>query len=91
VRHLNDDVTNNCVENLAWGSQQDNMQDARRNGRISLGERRWNTKLRIQDITEIRRLYATGDFTQKELAERFGVNFQQISKIIRRQSWEHVS
>ena len=32
VRHLDDDPDNNCVENLAWGTQVDNMRDAIRNG-----------------------------------------------------------
>lgn len=32
ARHLNDDRTNNCLENLAWGTDQDNINDALRNG-----------------------------------------------------------
>lgn len=34
VRHLDDDPSNNCVENLAWGTQVDNMRDAIRNDRF---------------------------------------------------------
>lgn len=32
VRHLNDDKTDNSVDNLAWGTQKDNMGDCKRNG-----------------------------------------------------------
>lgn len=32
VRHLDDDPTNNCIENLAWGTQLDNHNDCVRNG-----------------------------------------------------------
>lgn len=32
IRHLDDDPLNNRPENLAYGSQFDNMQDAKRNG-----------------------------------------------------------
>lgn len=32
VRHLDDDKENNHVDNLAWGTQKDNMDDMRRNG-----------------------------------------------------------
>ena len=32
VRHLDDDPFNNYFENLAWGTQLDNIQDARDNG-----------------------------------------------------------
>lgn len=34
VLHWDDDPTNNRVENLRWGTQADNMRDAKRNGRI---------------------------------------------------------
>ena len=32
VRHLNDDSSDNCIENLAWGTQLDNVRDSIRNG-----------------------------------------------------------
>lgn len=32
VRHLDDDRSNNVIENLAWGTQKDNHNDAVRNG-----------------------------------------------------------
>lgn len=34
VRHLDDDPLNNHVDNLAWGTQTDNMQDCVRHGRL---------------------------------------------------------
>ena len=34
VRHLDDDPTNNCADNLGWGTQTDNVQDCIRNGHI---------------------------------------------------------
>lgn len=33
VRHLNDNKNDNSLDNLAWGSKQDNLNDAIRNGR----------------------------------------------------------
>lgn len=33
VRHLDDDPSNNNINNLAWGSQKDNMRDCMENGR----------------------------------------------------------
>lgn len=34
VRHLDDDPTNNSIENLAWGTVQDNANDRILNGRV---------------------------------------------------------
>ena len=39
------------------------------------------------DVRKIRRMYATGMYLQKELAEMFGIHQTTVSKIIRRQIW----
>ena len=36
VRHLNDDPSDNCLDNLAWGTQEDNMRDCIANGNSHL-------------------------------------------------------
>lgn len=33
VRHLDDEPENNCLDNLAWGTQSDNVRDAMKNGK----------------------------------------------------------
>ena len=38
-RHLDDNRLNFHADNLAWGSQEDNIEDAIRNGKIRYGER----------------------------------------------------
>jgi len=39
ARHLNDEKTDNRVENLAWGTRSENAFDAQRNGRMPKKER----------------------------------------------------
>lgn len=43
VRHLDDDKTNNILENLAWGTYADNTQDAMRSGRHPAAKTRART------------------------------------------------
>ena len=90
VRHLNDDPADNRPCNLARGTQKENMADAIRNDRYRNGAAHYLSKLTEDNIREIRRLYATRDFTQQELALRFGVRNQTISRIVRREIWKHV-
>jgi DNA invertase Pin-like site-specific DNA recombinase len=70
----------------------DNAQDAIRNGVFHppRGSAHGRAKLSEDIVREIRRLYATGEFTQQELALRFGVSKHTISLIVRRKIWKHV-
>jgi len=90
LRHLNDDPADNRVENLAWGTYHDNNMDAIRNSKIQQGSARYNAKLTEDNVREIRRLYATGEFSLQELALRFGVSVGIIHRMVRRKNWKHV-
>ena len=92
VRHLNDDPTDNRVCNLARGTQKENMADAIRNDKLRpcRGSLHGNAKLTEDDVREIRRLYATGTFSKRALAQKFGVSDVMIGLIVRWQSWQHV-
>lgn len=48
------------------------------------------TRLTEDDVLELRRRYADGGVTQKELAKEFGVDKSSISLIIRRKKWTHI-
>ena len=54
------------------------------------GELHPNAKLKESDVVEIRRLYATGSFSQRAIAERFGIGQAQVGKIVRGHGWTHV-
>jgi len=92
VRHLNDNKLDNCVENLARGTYSDNRLDSVRNGTgvRARGTEHGSAKLTEDDVREIRRLYATGEFSYRELGLRFGVNQSAIGKIVSRKTWRHV-
>jgi hypothetical protein len=96
-----------CVNpaHLFVGTPRDNMEDARRKGRLAAGERSWsrmhperlargvhngNSKLGDDDIREILRSYNAGELTQVELSARFGVGQTTISEIVRGEHWKHL-
>jgi hypothetical protein len=92
VRHACDRPK--CVRpsHLLTGTSKDNAQDreSRSRGRQPQGEQSGASKLTNGDVEEIRRLYATGEWILKRLAERFGISISGISRIVRRAGWKHI-
>jgi len=67
------------------------LKEGRRKGRKGLkGEKNPRSKVNEDIVREIRKLYATGEYSQSKLAKEFGVNQSMVSKIILRQSWGHI-
>ena len=80
--------TRTCVnpEHLFTGTNAQNMRDMVEKSRQAhlRGELNGMAKLFDADRIEIRRLYATGKYTQQKLADRYRVTQTQISKIVLR-------
>ena len=76
-----------CVNprHLYWGSPAENSADQVGHGTRLKGEDIANSKLTEADVIEIRRLALT--IPQKEIAARFDLSKQQVSKIVKRERW----
>jgi hypothetical protein len=85
-----------CVnsDHLFAGSHQDNIQDAADKGRVPTpqagqsGEDHHSAKMTADKVVRLREMYASGEYTQTELANRFGIGAAQASSIIRGVYWE---
>lgn len=88
-RHLNDIPTDNRLENLAWGTQKDNLEDSRRNGGMLLGDRCPVSILTSSIVAEMRKLYLTGmSFTK--IAAQFQTSCNNACSAIRGETWGHI-
>lgn len=69
---------------LFLGTHKENMLDRERKGRDSdhRGEKNGRAKVTDEQVAEIRRLYALGGFSQREIGERFGIGRTQVSNIV---------
>ena len=80
------------VHHLAIGTQFDNVHDMIAKGRhvTALGESNGNAKLTDDDVRSILAEYATGNYTQKEIAKAYCVGHPAIHSIVNRKTWKHV-
>jgi len=83
TRHIDGNVDNNTVENLAYGTTQENVDDRSRHGRTSRGDRHPLAKLSDVQIREMRRIHAETNASTRALASRFGVSNVRVSQILR--------
>jgi len=90
INHIDGIKTNNYVENLEWSTHSENNQHAFDNGLKQKGEKHGMAKLSEDQVLEIRKLYATGDYYQKDLAKIFDVDNSLISYIVNRKNWTHI-
>lgn len=83
-----------CVrpDHLFLGTRADNAHDMFAKGRSydRRGEGNPRSKLTEKDVIEIRELYDTGKFTQRQIGKMFGVSDVSISYIIIGKTWKNV-
>jgi len=81
-----------CVNpaHMFVGTRADNMQDARRKGRLRTGEASPSAKLTEATVREIRRRHAAG-IVQRRIADDLGVTFQTVNSVALRRTWRSVA
>lgn len=78
------------------GTQVENLEDARSKGRMRppaarRGEANPFAKLTDQTVRRIRAMYATGHYTQREVAEKLGTTRASVCDVVTRRRWRHVA
>lgn len=86
-----------CVKptHLFLGTRVDNNSDmmAKNRGNWSQpckGSQHGNSRFTEKDVIEIRNLWAAGELTQKQIAERFKTRQSVVSRIVKNRCWTHV-
>ncbi len=88
TRHLDGNSTNNNLTNLKWGTHKENTQDSIKHGTKSnpplvdnRGSKNGRSKLTESQASKIRTMAKNGRYTQRKIAEMFGVTQQTVSDI----------
>jgi hypothetical protein len=88
-RHLDGNMQNCRLENLAWATHLENEADKTAHGTRVIGEMVRNSVLTAGDVVAIRRRHAAGE-RQNAMAREFGVSKATICRAVKGRSWAHV-
>lgn len=96
VNHGDGDKSRNVLDNLEYMTHGDNMLHAyatglRKPARMPTGEKHHGSKLTVQQVLEIRRLYVPKVVGIVRLAKQFGVDHTTVSAIVRRETWKELT
>lgn len=88
VNHKDGNKLNNHVSNLEWIESVDNVRHAVLIGLMDFkGEKHPQAKLTEKDVLSMRKMYAGGGMTQKEIGAIFGVCRRQVGDVINGKNW----
>jgi len=90
VRHKDDNYIDNRPSNLVYGTNQDNADDAKKNGRIHYGSDNHNAILNEDKVRLIRQTRFNHKSRLVDLAKQFNVNQETIRRILQRKAWVHI-
>ena len=98
VNHKDGNKLNNHVSNLEWVTASENMIHAMDLGlwkrcpqyKVSKGESHYMTSLNKEQVIEMRELYKTGEFSYRQLGEKYGIHLATVGYIIQRKTWKDI-
>lgn len=88
-RHLDGDRTNNAVNNLQWGTYEENSADRKGHGTANAGSRHGMSKLTEETVLRIRAFAEIGN-TNRSIAKLFGLTPSNVGYIVKRKTWTHI-
>jgi hypothetical protein len=93
VNHKDGDKINNNIDNLEWSTYKEQINHADDNNLRVMpnGENWYNAKLTEDKVREIFYLYKSGKYSQRKLAEIYGVSTGAIQGITYKKSWKHLN
>jgi len=89
ARHLNGDPGDNRLENLCWGTLEENSSDKLIHGTMQRGERNGKTHLLLEEVLGIRSGFNHGT-SRTRLSKIYGISYSSVQHIINRRTWKHV-
>ncbi len=90
ICHTCDNTFCQNPNHLFLGTQKDNIDDKVNKYRQVYGEKNGRHKLTEKEVLEIKQKYIPRIYTQKQLAEEYGISRQQIQRIVNNKRWTYL-
>lgn len=89
VNHIDDNKSNNFINNLEWVTNGENVKKAYETGRIKklCGELNPSATLTLDKVKIIRSKFKSG-LKMKNIANEFNVSYSAINRIINNETWQ---
>lgn len=88
--HNDGNPLNNRISNLRYDTRKGNLDDKYKHGTAGMGEGGSGTKLSVEEVLKIRKLYKTGKYTYSKLAKKFNIDTTTVGYIIRNETWRNI-
>lgn len=89
-RHLDGSRNNNRPDNLAWGTQRENIQDSIRLGVWSHGEKACKAVLTDEIVLSLRENAPYSSEQLQALGDQYGVHCEHIRAVVNGRFWRHL-
>lgn len=90
VDHINNDKLDNRIENLQLLTSEDNSSKASNDGLYLSGDENPASVISEQARIEIALWYQTGEFTIRQLAEKYGISKSRAHQIVKAHGWTDI-
>lgn len=87
--HWDNDVANNTLANLRWGTSTENGLDKRRHG-TRKGELNSMVRLTEREVLEIRSRWGSEAISKRELGRQYGISYHTVHSIVKGRRWQHI-
>lgn len=88
--HNDGNASNNRLENLRWDTHRNNSQDRRLHGTLVFGTKQWKCRVNEDVVRQIRKLWATGKYTHRQIGEKVGTSKDHVYSVLSGRVWKWV-
>ncbi len=90
INHIDSNRTNNILSNIEWCTPKENIQHMIKFGKYRVGVECKSSKLKEEQVIEIRELYKSSKISFRTLGKMFNLHPSTVGDIIYRNNWKHI-